>query len=76
MCLAVPGRLVEITGGEGFERFGVLDFDGVRQQVCLAYLPDAQVGDYLLAHVGFAISRVDAAAAEQIHADLRMEESP
>jgi hydrogenase expression/formation protein HypC len=58
MCLAVPGKVVEITG-EGDLRMGKVDFAGVQRQACLAYLPEAQLGDYVLVHVGFAISRID-----------------
>jgi hydrogenase expression/formation protein HypC len=58
MCLAVPGKVVEITG-EGDLRMGKVDFSGVQRQACLAYLPEAQLGDYVLVHVGFAISRID-----------------
>ncbi len=58
MCLAVPGKVVEITG-EGDLRMGKVDFSGVQRQACLAYLPEARLGDYVLVHVGFAISRID-----------------
>jgi len=62
MCLAVPGRLVEISDG-GELRMGRVDFGGVTRQTCLAYVPEARVGDYVLVHVGFALSRVDEQAA-------------
>jgi hydrogenase expression/formation protein HypC len=62
MCLAVPGRIVEIRDESG-TRMATVDFDGVRKEVCLAYLPDAGVGDYAIVHVGFAISRVDEESA-------------
>ncbi len=58
MCLAVPGRIVEIRE-ERQNRMATMDFDGIRKDVCLAYLPDAAVGDYAIVHVGFAISKVD-----------------
>lgn len=64
MCLAVPGRIVEITEAAGL-RMAQLDFGGIRKQVCLAYLPDAVVGDYAIVHVGFAISRIDEASAQE-----------
>jgi len=69
MCLAVPGRLIEVRG-EGEVRAGRVDFEGVVRQVCLAYLPEAEVGDYVLVHVGFAISRIDEAAARETLAAL------
>jgi hydrogenase expression/formation protein HypC len=64
MCLAVPGKVVEILG-EGELRMGQVDFGGVRREACLAYLPEAQLGDYVLVHVGFAIARVDEQQARE-----------
>jgi hydrogenase expression/formation protein HypC len=58
MCLAVPGKVVEILG-EGELRMGKVDFSGVKRQVSLAFVPEVQLGDYVLVHVGFAISRID-----------------
>ncbi len=71
MCLAIPGRVVEISGGEGFERRAVVDYDGVRQEASLAYLPETKIGDYLLVHVGFALTRLDADEAERILQEIR-----
>jgi hydrogenase expression/formation protein HypC len=62
MCLAVPGRIAEIFHANG-TRMARLDFGGIKKDVCLAYLPDAVVGDYAIVHVGFAISRIDEASA-------------
>jgi len=70
MCLAVPGRVVEISG-EGELRMARVDFSGVTRQACLAYVPEAQVGDYVLVHVGFALSRVDEQVAHETLAALR-----
>jgi hydrogenase expression/formation protein HypC len=64
MCLAVPGKVVEILG-EGELRMGQVDFGGVRREACLAYVPEAQLGDYVLVHVGFAIARVDEQQAQE-----------
>jgi hydrogenase expression/formation protein HypC len=64
MCLAVPGKVVEING-EGELRMGKVDFAGVQRQACLAYVPEVQLGDYVLVHVGFAISRIDEQAAQE-----------
>jgi hydrogenase expression/formation protein HypC len=64
MCLAVPGKVVEITG-EGELRMGKVDFSGVQRQACLAFVPEVQLGDYVLVHVGFAISRIDEKAAQE-----------
>lgn len=62
MCLAVPGKIVEIRDERG-TRMATVDFDGIHKDICLAYLPDIEVGDYTIVHVGFAISRVDEASA-------------
>ncbi len=70
MCLAVPGKIVEIAG-EGELRMGKVDFAGVQRQACLAYVPEVEVGDYVLVHVGFAISRIDEEAAHETLAALR-----
>jgi len=70
MCLAVPGRVVEITG-DGELRMGKVDFAGVQRQACLAYVPEAQLGDYVLVHVGFAISRIDEQQAMETLEALR-----
>lgn len=59
MCLGVPGRVASIADDAGL-RVGVVDFGGASRQICLAYVPDAAVGDYVVVHAGFAISRIDA----------------
>ncbi len=71
MCLAIPGRIVAISDGEGFDRRGTVDYDGVRQDVALAYLPEAKTGDYVLVHVGFAMTLLDTAEAERILKEIR-----
>lgn len=58
MCLAIPGKLMEIVSRDGL-RTGRVDFGGIKRDVCLECLPDGQVGDYVLVHVGFAISVID-----------------
>jgi hydrogenase expression/formation protein HypC len=65
MCLAIPGRLVEIEQSEALLSMGLVDFGGVKRRVCLAYVPEANVGDYVLVHVGFAISRLDEQEAQE-----------
>jgi hydrogenase expression/formation protein HypC len=65
MCLAVPGRLVEIVGEDESLRSGTVDFGGVRRQVSLGFVPEAKVGDYVLIHVGFALSVIDEQAARE-----------
>jgi hydrogenase expression/formation protein HypC len=74
MCLAVPGKIESITG-EALERAGKVNFGGVMKEVNLAYVPEAKVGDYVIVHVGFAISTVDPEEAERVFGYLReMEE--
>jgi hydrogenase expression/formation protein HypC len=58
MCLGIPGRVLA-TGEVNGLLMGTVDFAGVRKQACLAYVPETRVGDYVIVHVGFAISRVD-----------------
>lgn len=64
MCLGVPGKIVETYEVAGL-RMGRVDFGGVVKEACLEYVPDAQVGEYTVVHVGFAIGRLDEAAAQQ-----------
>lgn len=66
MCLAVPGRILEIEGDDPLLRAGRVDFAGTIKRVNLAYVPEAQVGDYVLVHVGFAISVVDDEEAQKV----------
>jgi hydrogenase expression/formation protein HypC len=70
MCLAIPGKVEEITSN-GMIRIGRVNFSGVVKNVCLDYVPDVVVGDYTIVHVGFAISKIDEATAEQTLADFR-----
>ena len=65
MCLGIPGRLVEVYQQNGLP-MGKVDFGGILKETCLAYTPDAKVGQYVIVHVGFAISQVDEAEAEEI----------
>jgi hydrogenase expression/formation protein HypC len=58
MCLGIPGRIQEIRD-TALLRMGTVDFGGVSREVCLSYVPDAEVGDYVIVHVGFAISQLD-----------------
>jgi len=67
MCLAVPGRVVEIVDGRDVAfRVGKVDFGGIRKEVNLAYTPEAEVGKYVLVHVGFAISVIDEDEAQRV----------
>ncbi len=58
MCLAVPGKILEIYEGNGL-LMGKVDFGGVTREVCLSYVPEAKVGDYTIIHVGFALNLID-----------------
>jgi hydrogenase expression/formation protein HypC len=69
MCLAIPGQLIEITG-EGISRTGRVSFGGIVKQISLAYTPEAIIGDYVLAHVGFALQIVDEEEARRVFAYL------
>lgn len=66
MCLAVPGKILSIDGDDPLLRAGKVDFAGIQKRVNLSYVPEAKVGDYVLVHVGFAISIVDEAEAAQV----------
>ncbi|MFP5206703.1 MAG: HypC/HybG/HupF family hydrogenase formation chaperone [Acidobacteriota bacterium] len=70
MCLAIPGKVEEIATDGGL-RIGKVNFGGVIKRVCLDYVPEVEVGDYTLVHVGFALSKIDEATAEQTLADFR-----
>ncbi|HWQ92575.1 MAG TPA: HypC/HybG/HupF family hydrogenase formation chaperone [Clostridia bacterium] len=75
MCLAVPGKITSIGGSVPLSLVGKIDFGGVLKEASLAYVPEAQVGDYVIVHAGFALSRVDEAEAQKVFEYLReMEE--
>lgn len=59
MCLAVPGKLLDITGDNPLTREGRVSFAGVVKKANLAYVPEARVGDYVLVHAGFALTVID-----------------
>ncbi|RMH76729.1 MAG: HypC/HybG/HupF family hydrogenase formation chaperone [Calditrichaeota bacterium] len=72
MCLAIPGQIKEIrTIMDGQVRIAKVDFDGIVKEVNLEMLPDAEVGDYVLVHVGLAISKVDEEEARKVFDYLR-----
>ncbi len=66
MCLGIPGRIVDRDG-----EMGMVDFDGLRREACLSYTPEARLGDYVIVHVGFAISVLDEDEALRTLAVLR-----
>jgi len=70
MCLGVPGRITEIYETNGL-RMGRVDFGGAMREVCLAYVPEAEVGEYTIVHVGFGLSVLSEAEAQASLAVLR-----
>ena len=70
MCLAVPGKVLS-TAGADLDRTGRVSFGGVVREVSLAYVPEATAGDYVIVHVGFALSRLDEAEAARVFEHLR-----
>ena len=70
MCLAIPGKVEEITS-DGVIRMGRVNFGGVVKRVCLDYVPEVEVGDYTIVHVGFALSKIDEETAKQTLEDFR-----
>jgi hydrogenase expression/formation protein HypC len=70
MCLPIPGKVEEILA-EGDLRIGRVNFGGIIKRVCLDYVPDVEVGDYTIVHVGFALSKIDEETALQTLDDFR-----
>ncbi len=70
MCLGVPGQIIEIVDEDPVTRRGRVDFGGIVREVNLAFTPDAKVGDYVVVHVGFAISQIDPEEAQRVFAYL------
>ena len=76
MCLAVPGRVLSTAGDDALTRTGRIDFGGVVKEVNLIYLPEAEVGDYVLVHVGFAIAVIDQQEAARVFELLQQIDEP
>jgi len=74
MCLAIPGKIESIQGDDPLTRMGKVSFGGILKEACLAYVPEAQVGDYVIVHVGFALSRLDEAEAQKVFEYIRQME--
>ena len=76
MCLAIPGKIESITGADGdiLNKKGKVNFGGILKEVSLAYVPHAKVGDYVIVHVGFALSIVDQEEAVKIFDYLKQME--
>jgi hydrogenase expression/formation protein HypC len=71
MCLAVPGKIISIEGEDPVFRRGRVNFGGIVKDVNLSYVPEASIGNYVLVHVGFALSVVDEKEAEKVFEYLR-----
>jgi hydrogenase expression/formation protein HypC len=71
MCLAIPGRIISIEPGDALARTGKVDFGGIQKEVNLGCVPDAKIGDYVIVHVGFALSIVDESEANAVFGYLR-----
>ena len=74
MCLAIPGKIESISGDDPLTRMGRVNFGGILKEASLAYVPEAKVGDYVIVHVGFALSRLDEAEAQKVFDYLRQME--
>ncbi len=66
MCLGIPGEILETHTGSGGLRFGTVRFGGAEREVCLEYVPEAAVGDFVIVHVGLALTRVSREDAEEV----------
>jgi hydrogenase expression/formation protein HypC len=71
MCLGVPGKVVSLNPTPLGMTMGRVSFGGITKEVCMAYVPDADIGDYVVVHVGFAIAKIDEAEAAQVFEYLR-----
>jgi hydrogenase expression/formation protein HypC len=71
VCLAIPGRIIDVDGDEPILRTGRVDFGGIVKPINLAYVPEARAGDYILAHVGFALTVIDEEEAGRVLDALR-----
>lgn len=74
MCLAIPGKIERISGDDPLTRMGHVNFGGILKEVSLAYVPEVTVGDYVIVHVGFALSKVDEAEAHKVFEYLKQME--
>jgi hydrogenase expression/formation protein HypC len=81
MCLGIPGKIIEIYESNGLQ-MGIIDFGGVTREACLAYVPEAKIGDYTIIHVGFALNVISEDEAQETlellrqMADLQAELDP
>jgi hydrogenase expression/formation protein HypC len=71
MCLAIPGKVLSISGDDPFARIARVSFGGIVKEINLAYTPEAKVDDYVLVHVGFALNTIDESEANEVFEYLR-----
>jgi len=71
MCLAVPGKIISISGDEQITKIAKVDFAGIRKDISIAFVPEAGVGDYVIVHVGFALSVIDEKEAQEVFEYLK-----
>jgi hydrogenase expression/formation protein HypC len=71
MCLAIPGKITSVSGEDPLWRTGRVDFGGIVKEVSLAYVPEVKVGEYVIVHVGFALSRLDEFEANRVFQHLK-----
>jgi hydrogenase expression/formation protein HypC len=71
MCLGVPGKILSLEPNQIGMTMGKVSFGGVTKEVCLAYVPEAQVGDYVIVHAGFALNKLDEQEANEVFELLR-----
>jgi hydrogenase expression/formation protein HypC len=71
MCLAIPGKVESVSGNDQLSRVGKVNFGGILKEVSLAYVPEVKVGDYVIVHVGFALSRLDEDEAHKVFEYLK-----
>jgi hydrogenase expression/formation protein HypC len=74
MCLAIPGKIESVSGDDPLTRMGRINFGGILKEASLAYVPEAKVGDYVIVHVGFALSRLDEDEAQKVFEYLKQME--
>ena len=74
MCLAIPGKIESVSGDDPLTRMGKINFGGILKEASLAYVPEAKVGDYVIVHVGFALSRLDEGEAQKVFEYLKQME--
>ena len=74
MCLAIPGKVESVAGDDPITRMGRINFGGIIKEVSLAYVPEVKIGDYVIVHVGFALSKVDEDEAAKVFEYLKQME--